>query len=273
MDVTEFFEGFFINLDRAQDRKKFMEAQLANFGLDSAVKRFGALMGDDRSSSITKSELGCFLSHEKIISSASGLKTLLVLEDDAVLSSAIRRIFPSILAACSQYDIIFLNAGVNFYDVNMIKSLLQLKSQLGDCVALDFSNFRMLDGSWYRHGTSAYLVSSEGCDKLRIAFSEMIAQNFPDPIDIFYLKLIQRGRIKAGVVFPFLSAINYRFDTQMADREGSYLSMAQSSISNIFMANSNLAALQSMVSEEVQGGFSQEAYIASRLLYRYLNPR
>jgi len=273
MDVTELIEGFFINLDQAQDRRKFMEAQLANFGLDSAVKRFSALRGDDRPSSITKSELGCFLSHEEIISSASGLKTLLVLEDDAVLSPVIRRILPLILGACSQYDMVFLNAGVNFYDVNMIKSLLQLKSQLGDCMALDFSDFRMLDGSWYRHGTSAYLVSSEGGDKLRIAFSEMAAQNFPDPVDIFYLKLIQQGRIKAGVVFPFLSAVNYRFDTQMAGRQGNYLSLAQSAVSNIFLANSNLADLHDMVSTKMEGeNLSQEAYIASRLLYQYMIP-
>lgn len=96
----------FINLDRAADRRGFMEGQMARLGL--AAERFAAVeagsISDERSREIgrswerplTKSELGCFLSHHAIWTEAAIAEgPTLVLEDDVVLSPRV----PGLLAA------------------------------------------------------------------------------------------------------------------------------------------------------------------------------
>lgn len=96
---------FFINLDQAKVRKRHMQAQAQAVGVDlqriSAIN--GALLDDDtckthnprtlRLKPLTRSEIGCFLSHRKAWSAvtATGHPWGCVLEDDLDLSDDMGR--------------------------------------------------------------------------------------------------------------------------------------------------------------------------------------
>lgn len=99
----------FINLDRAAERRAFMEAQGARFGL--ALERVRAVETGDISGDLdarlngrwerplSGPELGCFLSHHAIWEEvAAGAESVLVLEDDAVLSRRIGVALPALAA-------------------------------------------------------------------------------------------------------------------------------------------------------------------------------
>ncbi|MCQ0987300.1 glycosyltransferase family 25 protein [Jiella marina] len=90
----------FINLDRAVERRRFVEGQAERLGL--AVERFAALRSEDVDDStfellsrqwerpLTRVELAVFLSHKALWARAARSRAgLVILEDDVVLSSAI----------------------------------------------------------------------------------------------------------------------------------------------------------------------------------------
>ena len=107
----------FINLDRAADRRGFMEDQAARLGLPA--ERFPAIeagtiseadarrLGRSWERPLTMAELGCFLSHHALWSRvAAGAEPMLVLEDDVALSPRLAALLPMLGAV---RDVEFLN--------------------------------------------------------------------------------------------------------------------------------------------------------------------
>lgn len=107
----------FINLDRATERRRFMEEQAQRLGIELA--RRPAVKADDIAQAeaealndrwerpLTGAELGCFLSHRTIWRDvAAGRDPVLVLEDDVMLSKRLAGVLPH-LATLGGID--FLN--------------------------------------------------------------------------------------------------------------------------------------------------------------------
>lgn len=99
----------FINLDRAGDRRAFMERQAERLGLVfermAAVEAAGIgegeveRLGRSWERPLTRPELGCFLSHHGLWQTvAAGDAPMLVLEDDVVLSPRLASLLPAISA-------------------------------------------------------------------------------------------------------------------------------------------------------------------------------
>ena len=84
------YVGYFINLDRATDRRATIEAHLA--GLDPPVRyrRFSAVEGNAfgvASGTLSDGELGCFYSHYMVLQMhRDGATHLHVIEDDSILA-------------------------------------------------------------------------------------------------------------------------------------------------------------------------------------------
>ena len=99
----------FINLDRARERRAFMEVQGDKLGL--AFERVRAVEAGEIDEALaerlngrwerplTRAELGCFLSHHALWRElAEGREPLLVLEDDAILSRQLPLAMPRLAA-------------------------------------------------------------------------------------------------------------------------------------------------------------------------------
>lgn len=99
----------FINLDRATERRAFMEAQGVKLGL--AFERARAVEAGEIEEGLaerlnrrwerplTRAELGCFLSHHGLWREvAAGQEPLLILEDDAILSRQLASSLPHLAA-------------------------------------------------------------------------------------------------------------------------------------------------------------------------------
>ncbi len=158
---TNRISGYYINLDESEERRLSIENSIQPLGLNGVVKRFPALRGDERTSKITRSELGCFLSHKAIIDQANSSEYTLILEDDVFLPEDFKRI---LFGICNQnngpkWDVLFMGQTVLFSDIDRINHLLKLKKSLNQNNEGSESEFVFLDGKdWYVWGAFAYLI-------------------------------------------------------------------------------------------------------------------
>ncbi len=154
----------YINLDRAIERRAFMEEQSAALGL--RFERFPAVRADDISDEtartlgkgwerpLTKPELACFLSHQTLWSElARGKEPMLVLEDDVVLSGRLAAALPR-LAQLTDVDL------VNLESFDRKRFVARNGRALGDVSIVRVHRDKS--------GSAAYLLWPSGAQKLLV---------------------------------------------------------------------------------------------------------
>lgn len=266
------FRGFFINLDRSVDRKIALESALERFGLGGVVKRFPALEGDSRPSAISPNELGCFLSHQRVIETADPERHLLVFEDDVWFPAQFQRYFQIAqqLMANDTWDMVFLNMSVNFLQVSRVQRLIRAKRQLGDIHTPAFSQFGLNDArGLYDFGMMAYVVRKGAQAKIGAILAEAAHGGYQQPIDNVIGAAIRTGRIKASILFPYIVGIDQSLSVAISDRKKRNLLF--NDIVNLFVAGVDIQALTARaVAGAHDEPFDVDAYVQSQLVYRWL---
>ena len=235
-------QGHFINLDASIERRLQFERQLNLLGLQGVMTRFPATQVENGRLNLSSGEVGCFTSHLRAISTASSSMFTIIMEDDSIISPLFRKALPRLLRSSEKnWDILFLNTGIDFMNLPRVMRLLALKKSLGDVHSPDFRNFRLMDGrSIYSHGTCAYVIKPESAKKIAALLEAELQAEAVEPVDITFRKLIRNGRIEAKILFPFLTGVQPRFPTTLPDRESSKDIELYSSIVNIFLAGPDL---------------------------------
>ena len=153
----------FINLDRAAERRRFMEAQGERLGLGfervAAVEAAGisdataAEIGRSWERPLTKPELGCFLSHQALWREiAAGDAPVLVLEDDVMLSPRL----------CSLLKQVGALSGIEFLN---LESFERRRFLTGERRPL-LEGLGLLGVARDKSGSAAYLLWPAGARKL-----------------------------------------------------------------------------------------------------------
>lgn len=272
--------GHYINLDGAESRRASIERALAEARMSGLVARFPALRGDGRPSKITQGELGCLLSHARLVSDAAAAgEPRLILEDDALPSPVFQPALAGALQALDEdWDILFLNHLSDFANPRRLRELLALKRDSGDIhVGSPQGKFRLLDGrQWYFAGTAAYVVSARGARRLEEVFRVQSEAGYPSPVDLLYRRLIQERRISAKVLFPYIVGIATGHEStigarQSASPEHAALGFGIETLLNLMVAG---VGRDRMLAEAHQAlhdpGFDPDAFILSQAMYRYL---
>ncbi|SAL78939.1 Glycosyltransferase family 25 (LPS biosynthesis protein) [Caballeronia peredens] len=222
-------DGFFINLDRSDDRRRFMEKQLADLGCDSFIRRYpgvdGLIVGtlDDPAENGIRA---CRRSHTELILNADEHSSTVILEDDVTLSAQ----FPAIVNAgvlekvsdtFPAVDILFFECYLNPHSVATFLSLAE--KQMPQRSRTDvhgpqrhtFTRFMIaLATEAYNAGTTAYLVTPKGKRTLRALFAT--PTNPAAPIDIVYRHWIKTGALNALIGVPFIAAPTSAFHSTIA---------------------------------------------------------
>ncbi|MBC6443759.1 MAG: glycosyltransferase family 25 protein [Rhodobacteraceae bacterium] len=200
---------YYINLDRAPERRTFMEAQFADIGVQA--QRFRALdaraagptgeggyvPGSGWRYGLTKAEIACFESHRAVWRRVleQGLSSAVIMEDDVVLSGATGPVIESLASAAPEYDLVKLDYSP--------------KPSYFDAV-------RMMNGVAVRQilqpitSAGAYIVSGKGAKKLMKA-----SRRYSDPADDFIT--MPRRMWRMYQVFP---AVCIQVCLQMMQIEG-----------------------------------------------------
>jgi GR25 family glycosyltransferase involved in LPS biosynthesis len=202
--------GVYINLDRSQDRRAAIEAQLVKIGLDKRYERLSAVdgvaglaanMGHGRS--ITPGELGCWLSHRfawaRCLQRSNPCH---VMEDDAVLSDGIGDRIQAIVNAVpfEQWDIIFTDLASSSLDETMrIVRDVRAQRTRGKFAILPLETNTTLSG------TASYIVNPRSAARL---LDLVHPDKHDSPVDLLIRHFVNSGQISAFVTTPFLTTIS-----------------------------------------------------------------
>ena len=167
-----------INLVSRPDRLEHMRSQLKNAGLS-----FETLVGVDgikagfESKFLSAGEIGCFKSHVNAMRRQNeiGAAYSLILEDDAVLSSAVNGKFLSQMMDLmdrNKLDLLQIGYIEHFYSFSLRPGVLEsVISLLNGRGRKDASGVRFVLGE-FRSGAHAYIVSSHLAEGISSAVSE-----------------------------------------------------------------------------------------------------
>jgi hypothetical protein len=209
------YRGLYINLDRSGARRERMEAQLAEFGLNDRYARFAAIDGSALGASgsrVKPGELGAFHSHMRALeSAASDGRAIHILEDDALLSQAVRPVIEDAIAArlFDRFDIVFTDTFIPPH-VGMLKALKSVFDRVTDLPRdLRLADLQVLDLARENFAClTSYVVGANAIEKIAALYRAELASGPAKPIDLFLRDCAHAGRLRAGLLFPFVTSFD-----------------------------------------------------------------
>ena len=265
-------QGHFINLSESIERRHQIEGALKKLGLSETIRRFPAIRCDTGSGKLSPSERGCLMSHASIIDQAHTDTTLLVLEDDTVLSQRLPgalKILPAMMQKLS-LDIIFLGQTVEYSDIKthirLLKALDQLQANNKAVTILDASKF-------YRWGAFAYMLAPQSLKRISASLKKEADQGTSVPIDNFFLRQIRSNKLKAGVMFPYIVGVNADLGTTMQERSHARDHDLHASLVNLYLHGAQTQTGLPMSNSITQGLADARALAICQRVYMALTTR
>jgi GR25 family glycosyltransferase involved in LPS biosynthesis len=212
------YRGVFINLDRSVARRERMEAELSRFGLGGRYSRLAAIEGAFLPAplgTLKPGEAGAFLSHARALEGAlGGGSALHVLEDDALLSEHVGPVIAEAVASglFRGFDLLFTDVLLSTH-LGMLKALKAVFDQatLPPARLLRLADLKPIDlGRENFSCLTSYVVGPASIAKLLALYRTELAQTQPRPVDLFVRDCVQSGRLKAALLFPFVTS--FRLD-------------------------------------------------------------
>jgi GR25 family glycosyltransferase involved in LPS biosynthesis len=207
------WDGYFINLDRATERRERMQSQFRQFALPN-YRRWPAVDGKklSRNSPCSPGELGIYRSHLSVLEKvAEGARPAHVLEDDVILCDLTG---PAIemsvrLNILARFDILFLETyvGTVFGNVSRFDRAFKEATRSGPIHSP--SQLQIIDlGNNYLYGATSYVVSPRGAKKLAGILGALWQRGPAMPVDDTLQRIAALGRLSIGCVFPFVTTID-----------------------------------------------------------------
>ena len=213
------YQGFYINLDENEQRRQTIDENLQAIQQTDRYQRVRAVKGanviDEFSTKLAPGELGCFLSHIKVLKTNLMSPTHLhILEDDAILHEQLPSMFSG-FSQVAEWDLIFTDLYFHppltpYQFVDCRNRIREFEEQKKACL---FSLF----GIRFT-GTTSYFVNQKSIPKLHGLLESGLKQNLT--IDLFINKMVQQGELKAYVTLPFLSTISLHNEDSDVGKQG-----------------------------------------------------
>ncbi len=201
--------GYYINMDRSVQRRRAVEAEIANAGLSGQYRRFAARDGAALKASrygVTPGEAGCFLSHLGALEAGrKGGRHFHVLEDDAVLGQGFAgHLAMAMDRVISDFDIVFTDMWLPS-NQEFIRDCLKFYDDYRATGA-----FNVISGHYWACMAS-YVVNINAADKLCRLLAEGRDAGMTLPVDLYIAHLVASGVVTAGCLFPFVTSVRLPF--------------------------------------------------------------
>jgi len=200
------YRGYFINLDRESSRRESLTRNLAEIGAASRYKRFSAIDGQTVASQyqtkLSPGQLGCWLSHLRVLESERNSDAHLhLVEDDVEFAQDSVALCEKALecALGTDWDLIFTEIWVP-PDLDTFRHFSEKIGLYEREGMITVSSLRSNSFA----GTSSYFVNKDSIGKV----AGFLADNWKKgiPIDLWYRKLVSKGDLVAYVTVPFLTS-------------------------------------------------------------------
>lgn len=213
------WQGRYVNLDRAPERRVLVEEQIAAQGLQARYRRFAAVDGRllGRVSVRSAPEVGIFRSHMQVLAEAAAAALAThVIEDDVLLCDLTAPVIERTVAsgALERFDVVFLET----YVPPHARAIRDWRALCERCTGgrwpIDtIDQVRLFElGERYYFGATSYLVGPRGAGVLLgLAEQEWTRDGGPTcPFDDLIQRAARAGRLRIGCLLPFVTAIDLR---------------------------------------------------------------
>ena len=208
------WDGYFINLDRAVERRRRMEEQIGRFGGAGHYQRSTAVDGRalNRPSACSPGEVGIFRSHMNVLGRiASGRHPGHVMEDDVLLCDLTAPTIESLIrrSVVDQFDMVFLETYVGTMVPNIARFSSAFREATRNGPVRSPDQLQILDlGKDYLYGATSYVASPNGARKLVALFGPEWERGPRLPIDDTIQRATHAGNLRVGCTFPFVTTID-----------------------------------------------------------------
>ena len=204
------WRGYYINLDTSPERRTAVEGTIARAGLSGLYQRFSAVTGAEKPADcrLSPGEYGCFRSHHDLLASLTpDGRFIHVLEDDTILAQPFGAAVQSVIGGglMEPFDIVFTETMVagELPLIRMLKELFDRNAGPGRPPSLSLLDLTTTTFA----GTTSYFVNPRALDRVVDCLKRGLAAGPARPIDLHYRDEAQAGRLKIGLLFPFLSSV------------------------------------------------------------------
>jgi GR25 family glycosyltransferase involved in LPS biosynthesis len=211
----------YINLQSRPDRRRHIENNFDRNRADGwTLSRFdavdiGRIKGENVPGSATASEKGCFISHKTLIREhLSSDGALMVLEDDAAFGATTCQVIDRSLANIKEddWDIIFTDICVP--DVGTWPDLVRLRRRLEQTKALQLLSLTRFPFA----GATSYILNRRS-KRLLSGLMDQV-ERIDTPYDLYLRSLVHQDRLRAFVIFPFVTSVSEMADQSSIQASG-----------------------------------------------------
>jgi GR25 family glycosyltransferase involved in LPS biosynthesis len=203
------YQGFFINLQRNEQRRKALLLHLEEVGAAARYQPFEAVDGQAEaphySTPLDPGSLGLWLSDLKLLNGnrSTGVH-LHIIEDDTVL---VRNAVPLFDAILNTADTQLAAWDVLFTDILIWRELSTFVHFSRKAAEWQGKNYTLFDLENISFGcTSSFFVNRSSVGKL----ADLLGDNWRigAPIDLFLRRLVKQRLLKAFVTLPFMTSLS-----------------------------------------------------------------
>ncbi len=213
------YRGYFLNLQRNEQRRNALVQHLADIGAATRYERFDAVEGRavaaDHPTKLDPGNLGLWLSHERLLKAAGTDKHVHILEDDAILARQAVELLDGLLAHMDQnniaWDLLFTDIFVH-PRTDPFLTFLEKMRQFSETQSYGILDLVKIPFAC----TSSVLFNKASIGKYLGLMTGKWAVGMP--IDLYIGKLVHSSQLKAFVTMPFITSISA--DSNTSDIRG-----------------------------------------------------
>jgi GR25 family glycosyltransferase involved in LPS biosynthesis len=203
------YQGFFINLQRNEERRKAMLLHLKEVGVAARYRRFegvdGQAVAAHYSTRLDPGSLGLWLTDLNLLNANRSTDVHLhIIEDDTVFARDAAQLFDWMLQTA---DIEMPTWDMIFTDVHLWPELATFKNFCEKVENREGKNYTLFDLERISFAcTSSFFVNRRSVGKL----ADLLGDNWKigGPIDLFLRRLVKQRLLKAYVTLPFMTSLS-----------------------------------------------------------------
>jgi GR25 family glycosyltransferase involved in LPS biosynthesis len=249
--------GFYINLDRSDERRRHMQPELGKLAAIARYERFPAVEGRDVTGwpqAKNRGELGCYLSHLGVIRENAGYDGWLhVMEDDVVVSRFAAKANSQLISKpdFDRFDVVFHSVTIKcdlfaaqqfrrLYDRNVVAAASGNVTEMRRFTALSLGRFAFF-------GCVSYLVNPRAIGRVAELLARRLEADPFEPVDRVFSMLAGMGELSMACTAPFLVVPRLKNDSIIQEKLDLWR-LSQILIKHALYADRNVAEIRRSLS-------------------------
>lgn len=250
--------GFYINLDRSEERRRNAESEIVKLASLGPYQRFPAVDGrrvtgwpDVKN----RAELGCYLSHLSVIRQNVGCDGWLhIIEDDVAVSRFANSALSMVSSQSNfdQFDVVFHSVTIkcNLFITQVFRKHFDMNTTLSDMGGvLAVKRFSALAlGQFDFYGCVSYMINPRSIGRVAELLTQSLNTEPFKPVDKVMSTLARTGELNMSCTVPYFVVPRLESESTMQE-ELDLWRHSQILIKHVLFADRNVRQIRRLLSE------------------------